>query len=65
MMWMGEQLLGYGHTISPAEIKQRIAEIKPSQVRAVARDFFRPERTNLALISPLKSKRGLLQFMNQ
>ena len=59
MMWLGEQLIGYDKIISPDEIKQRIAEVKANQIRAVARDFFRPERLNLALVSPLKTDRGL------
>ena len=59
MMWLGEQLVGYGKIIPPEEIKQRIAEVKAGEIRAVARDFFRPERVNLALVSPLKSDRGL------
>ena len=59
MMWLGEQLIGYDKIISPDEIKQRIAEVKASQIRAAARDFFRPERLNLALVSPLKTDRGL------
>lgn len=54
MTWLGEQYLGYGKIISPAELKQRLAEITPAHVRAVARDFFRPDRFNLALVSPLK-----------
>jgi predicted Zn-dependent peptidase len=63
MMWLGEQLLGYGRVFPPAEIKQRLAEVTPAQVRAVARDFFRPERLNLALVSPLKSDRGLARLL--
>lgn len=59
MMWLGEQLIGYGKIISPDEIKQRISEVKASEIRAVARDFFRPERLNLALVSPLKSDKAL------
>src|SRR6202035_5546191 len=41
MMWLGEQLVGYGKIISPEEIKQRIAEVKAGEIRAAARDFFR------------------------
>ena len=59
MMWLGEQLIGYDKIISSDEIKQRVAEVKASQIRAAARDFFRPERFNLALVSPLKTDRGL------
>ena len=60
MMWLGEQLVSYGKIVSPEDIKQRISEVKASEIRAVARDFFRPERMNLALVSPLKSDKGLV-----
>lgn len=59
MMWVGEQLLGYGQVLPAEEVKQRLHAVKPSEIRAVARDFFRPERLNLALVSPLKTDRGL------
>lgn len=63
MMWLGEQLVGYGKIISPEEIKQRVAEVKAGEIRAVAREFFRPERLNLALVSPLKTDRGLASLL--
>lgn len=63
MNWVGEQLLGYGRIIPPAETKQRIAEVRPAAVRAVAREFFRPGRMSLAVVSPLKSGRGLVEML--
>jgi predicted Zn-dependent peptidase len=63
MMWLGEQYLGYGK-ISPATaIKHRLSAVKASDIRAVARDFFRPERMNLALVSPVKSANGLKRIL--
>lgn len=59
MTWMGEQWLGYGRILRPADIKRQIAEVKAADIRAVARDFFRSERLNLALVSPLKSAQKL------
>jgi predicted Zn-dependent peptidase len=59
MNWLGEQLLGYGRVFRPAEIKRRLRAITASDIRNVARDFFRPDRLNLALVSPLKSDRHL------
>jgi predicted Zn-dependent peptidase len=59
MNWMGEQLLGYGRIFSPKEVKRRLRQVTPGDIRAVAGDFFRPERLNLALVSPLKSARHL------
>ena len=63
MMWLGEQLLGYGKITPAAEVKQRLSEVKPKDIRAVARDFFRPERANLALVSPLKTEKGLAKLL--
>jgi predicted Zn-dependent peptidase len=63
MMWIGEQLLGYGKIFKPGEVKRRLAEVTAGQIRAVARDFFRPERLNLALVSPLKSDFKLAKLM--
>lgn len=59
MTWLGEQYLGYGKIISPDEVKSRIAEVTPTEVRLVARDFFRPERLNLAVVSPSKNLRAI------
>lgn len=64
MMWMGERLLGQGRVYTAAQVKKKLAAVKPSEVLAVARDFLRPERMNLALVSPLKSGRGLLKLLS-
>ena len=63
MMWLGDQLIGYGKIIRPAQIKQRLTEVKAGQIRAAARDFLRPERMNLALVSPLRSEKGLAKVV--
>jgi predicted Zn-dependent peptidase len=63
MTWLGEQLLAYGKVISPAETKRRLGDVTPSQVRAVAREFFRPERMNLAVVSPLTEQRDLADLL--
>ena len=54
MTWLGEQLIGHGQLIPAALTRERLAAVTPAQIRAAARDFFRPERMNLALVSPLK-----------
>jgi predicted Zn-dependent peptidase len=59
MMWGGEQWLNYGRIVPPDQVKKRLMEVRPAEVRAVARDFFRADRATLALVSPLKSARGL------
>jgi predicted Zn-dependent peptidase len=63
MNWLGEQLLGYGRVFEVAEVRRRLREITPGQIRAVARDFFVPQQMNLALVSPLKSDRGLAAML--
>jgi predicted Zn-dependent peptidase len=60
MMWAGEQFIGYGRVFAPKEVKQRLLEVRASEIRAVAREFFRPERMSLALVSPLKNVRHLM-----
>jgi len=63
MNWIGEQLLCYGNIIPPGEIKARLRRISAADIRAVACDFFRPDRMNLALVSPCKSSRGLARLL--
>ena len=63
MNWMGEQMLGYGRVFAPAHIKRCLRQVTAAQIRAAARDFFRPDRLNLALVSPLKSARRLERLL--
>ena len=51
MMWLGEQWLSFGRLQAPASVQRGIAAVTATQVRAVARDFFRTEGMNLALVS--------------
>jgi len=55
MMWLGDQLIGYGRIIAPTEIKKRLIQVRASEVRRVAQAFFRPERLSVAVVSPLKN----------
>jgi predicted Zn-dependent peptidase len=59
MMWLGEHLLGYGKVISASEIKTRLWEVRPAQVRQMAREFFQPHRVSAAVVSPLQSAPGI------
>lgn len=63
MMWLAEQMLGYGRTVPPEHIKHRLAEVRPSEIRQVARDVLGPERMSLALVSPLRSEKGLAELL--
>lgn len=55
MNWTGDHLLSYNRVPRPAEMKRHITRVTAAQIMAAARDFFRPERLNLALVSPLKT----------
>jgi len=63
MMWIGEQYLSYGKITSPRELEERLNEVRAGQIRAVAQDFFRPERLNVALVGPLKNEKRLLDWI--
>jgi len=63
MMWVGEQWLAYNSILSPAAAKRQLSSVTAGQVRAVARDFFTRERLSLAMVSPLKSARGLTDLL--
>ena len=56
---LGEQTLAYGRTFSVSEIRETLARVTPEEVQSAARDFFRPERLNLALVTSRKSIRNL------
>lgn len=55
MMWLGEQLIGSGRTISVEEARQQVTRVTAEAIRSAARDFFRPERCALAVVSPIRS----------
>lgn len=57
MMWLGDHLLGYGKVHSRAEIAERLSTVTAAHVRAVAREFLRPDRLSVALVSPRKDER--------
>ena len=59
MNWVGESLLDYGKIIPPAATRECLARVTAAEVRAAARDFFRPEQLTLAVISPLAKSAGL------
>ena len=64
MMWLGEQYLGYGKIEPTRELKSKLAKVTAAEVRSAARDFFQPDRINLALVSPLKRADRLSRLLN-
>jgi predicted Zn-dependent peptidase len=65
MMWLGEQLLGYGRVIPADEIKRRIFAVTASEVCTMARDFIRPEGLSAAVVSPLESAPGIQKLLSR
>lgn len=63
MTWLGEQLIGHGQLFPATLTRERLAAVTPAQIRTVARDCFRPERLNLALVSPLKDAAHLAPLL--
>jgi len=61
MNWLGEQLLGLGRQVPPETAKRHLQAVTPAQIRSVARDFFRNDRLNLALVSPIKDAKPLVR----
>jgi len=57
MMWLGDHLLGYAKVHSRDDIAKRVGTVTAAQVRAVAREFLKPERLSVAMVSPLKDER--------
>lgn len=59
MLAAGELVVGRGRVLSPGALKRRFSAVTPAQVRAVAREFFRPERLNVAVVTPRKREGGV------
>jgi predicted Zn-dependent peptidase len=64
MMWLGENWVNFGKLTPPEEIRRSLAEVTPTQIRQVARDFLAPELRSLALVSPRRHDRGLLKLLS-
>ena len=63
MNWIGESILAYEKIISPAEVKDRIAAVTAAAMRNAAREYLRPERMNLAVVSPMENGGRLSELM--
>jgi predicted Zn-dependent peptidase len=64
MMWLGDHLLGYGKVHSRDDIAKRVSTVTAAQVRAVAREFLKPERLSVAMVSPLKDERVVVRAID-
>ena len=50
--WIGSQEATYGEIKTPEEVMAKIEAVTAEDVQELARELFRPERLNLALIGP-------------
>ena len=63
MMWIGEHLVSYGKIFDPNDVKQQLSEVTARQLVSLAKAFFRADRLNLALVSPMKSASHLEKLL--
>ena len=61
MMWLGEQLLAEGKFTPPNVIKDKLSRVKRADLPRVARKYLTLDQLNMAIISPLKTTRGLMK----
>lgn len=57
MIWLGEQILGYGHYVPVETIRNRLAKTTPEDIRTTAREYFQPQNLNLAVVGKVSKKR--------
>jgi predicted Zn-dependent peptidase len=59
-----EQELLEGEILTPEEIFAKINSVTAEEILAVARDIFKPEKLNLALIGPFQEKEEFINLLN-
>ena len=50
MIWLGEQLLGYGRFYQPSRLIENIQKVTADDITAVACDILRARRASVAMI---------------
>ncbi len=63
MNWLGENMVCYGHVISPDEVKRRLASVTASEIRGAALSFFQADHLNLAVVGPSKHRNKIQQLL--
>ncbi len=61
MLWIGESASAIDKTYSLEQVVSQIKQVGPEDVRMVARDIFKENKLNLALIGPLKEKEDTIK----
>jgi len=65
MLWIGESTATLDETYSLEDIIKEVNKIKREDIRHVARDIFKEEKLNLALIGPLKESKNKQEIYEQ
>ena len=63
MLWIGESTLTLDKTYTLNQVIKEVKEVKPSDLVEVSRLIFKEEKTNLALIGPLKQKEKTIRSL--
>ncbi|MBI2451326.1 MAG: insulinase family protein [Parcubacteria group bacterium] len=64
-IFLGMQELQRKEILSPKEFAEKIDAVSASDIQKIAKDIFRPEKLNLALIGPFKKKDKFLKLLNK
>ncbi len=59
----GGQEIVEKHVLTPEEIIKKLHEVTAPDIMAVAKDIFKPEKLNLAVLGPLKDKEALYNLL--
>ncbi len=61
--WIGSQEATYGEIKTPEEVMAKIEAVTAEEVQELARELFRPDRLNLALIGPYSDPRPFARLL--
>lgn len=59
----GMQELIQGEMLTPEQLYDKIDQVTPAQIKAVAKDIFRPEKLNLVTLGPHRDKAKFLSLL--
>jgi predicted Zn-dependent peptidase len=57
MIWLGEQILGFGKPFPSSLIRERLMAVTGEEVNRTANLFFKPQHLNLAIVGKVAKKR--------
>ena len=57
MIWLGEQILGFGKPFPSSSIQERLMAVTGEEIKHAANLFFKPDHLNLAIVGKVAKKR--------